>query len=147
MQDTDSISSWKSQLRKGAAELAVLALLRRGEAYGLEILQALTHAGQLEISEGSIYPLLKRLEKGGKIQARWKTIYVAWKFHPGEVHGIGDVVQMQPFVPVTPRITNGSVLFKQDGIDAFTPQTPSHADANVTGANNEARCVGVGSLH
>lgn len=71
MQDTDSISSWKSQLRKGAAELAVLALLRRGEAYGLEILQALTHAGQLEISEGSIYPLLKRLEKGGKIQARW----------------------------------------------------------------------------
>jgi PadR family transcriptional regulator PadR len=71
MQDTDSITSWKSQLRKGAAELAVLALLRDREAYGLEILQALTTTGQLGVREGSIYPLLKRLEKGGKIEARW----------------------------------------------------------------------------
>jgi len=71
MQDTDSLSSWRSQLRKGAAELAVLAFLGRGEAYGLEILQAITSSGELGVSEGSIYPLLKRLEKSGKIKARW----------------------------------------------------------------------------
>ena len=71
MQDTNSLSSWRSQLRKGAAELAVLAFLGRGEAYGLEILQAITSSGELGVSEGSIYPLLKRLEKSGKIKARW----------------------------------------------------------------------------
>ena len=71
MQDNESLSSWKSQLRKGAAELAVLAFLGRGEAYGLQILQAITASGELGVSEGSIYPLLKRLEKSGKIVARW----------------------------------------------------------------------------
>ena len=72
MQDTDQISGWKSQLRKGAAELAVLSLLRNRKSYGLQILQSLAKAGQLEISEGSIYPLLKRLEKAGKVSARWE---------------------------------------------------------------------------
>ena len=51
--------------------MAVLAYLDRGEAYGLEILQAITASGELGVSEGSIYPLLKRLEKSGKIKARW----------------------------------------------------------------------------
>ena len=64
------IDAWKSQLRKGAAELAVLALLEQREAYGLEILQALTRGDQLGVSEGSIYPLLKRLEAKGVLHRR-----------------------------------------------------------------------------
>jgi PadR family transcriptional regulator PadR len=72
MQDTTAIQSWKSQLRKGAAELAVLAFLGRGEAYGLQILQAITAPGDLGVSEGSIYPLLKRLETSGRVLSRWQ---------------------------------------------------------------------------
>lgn len=72
MQDIVSIQNWKSQLRKGAAELAVLAFLGRGEAYGLQILQAITASGDLGVSEGSIYPLLKRLETSGRIVSRWQ---------------------------------------------------------------------------
>lgn len=71
MQDKDLLIAWKSQLRKGAAELAVLAYLGRREAYGLEILNALSRGSSFEVSEGSIYPLLKRLEKAGKIESRW----------------------------------------------------------------------------
>ncbi|WP_394693278.1 PadR family transcriptional regulator [Hyphobacterium sp.] len=71
MQDKDLLTAWKSQLRKGAAELAVLAYLRRHEAYGLEILNALSRGSSFEVSEGSIYPLLKRLEKADKIISRW----------------------------------------------------------------------------
>src|SRR5215211_3742941 len=65
------LSAWKAQLRKGAAELAVLAQLDRRESYGLELLERLQAAGALELSEGSIYPLLNRLQKDGKIQGEW----------------------------------------------------------------------------
>jgi len=62
--------SWQTQLRKGAAELVVLGLLSGGERYGLDILDA---AGGTDgvISEGTIYPLLNRLEREGKLVARW----------------------------------------------------------------------------
>lgn len=65
------IRAWQAQLRKGAAELAVLAVLERGESYGVEILEAIDRAGGLEVAEGSIYPLLNRLQKAGKLRARW----------------------------------------------------------------------------
>lgn len=63
------LMSWQTQLRKGAAELVVLGLLSRGELYGLQVLEAAGSIGV--ISEGSIYPLLNRLEREGKLVARW----------------------------------------------------------------------------
>jgi PadR family transcriptional regulator PadR len=65
------LNAWKAQLRKGAAELAVLAVLDRDESYGLELLDRINVAGGLDLSEGSIYPLLNRLQKEGKIRGRW----------------------------------------------------------------------------
>jgi PadR family transcriptional regulator PadR len=61
---------WQTQLRKGAAELVVLGLLSRGERYGLQVLEETGGAGGV-LSEGSIYPLLNRLEREGKLVARW----------------------------------------------------------------------------
>jgi PadR family transcriptional regulator PadR len=65
------LNAWKAQLRKGAAELAVLAALEHDESYGLELLERINVAGGLDLSEGSIYPLLNRLQKDGKIRGRW----------------------------------------------------------------------------
>jgi PadR family transcriptional regulator PadR len=65
------LNAWRAQLRKGAAELAVLATLHRKESYGLELLERIQGAGGLALSEGSIYPLLSRLQKDGKIRGRW----------------------------------------------------------------------------
>lgn len=65
------IESWKAQLRKGAAELAVMAVLEAHERYGLEILEEVRGEEGLAISEGTIYPLLNRLQKDGKLRARW----------------------------------------------------------------------------
>ncbi len=64
------IERWKSQLLKGAAELAVLAVVERDERYGLELLEAV-RAGGLDLAEGTIYPLLNRLQKEGKLASRW----------------------------------------------------------------------------
>lgn len=66
------IASWTSQLRKGAAELVVLAVISEGECYGLQILDKANLAGDI-VSDGALYPLLNRLEKDGKLTARWVT--------------------------------------------------------------------------
>ncbi|MDB5692220.1 MAG: hypothetical protein JWO81_1283 [Alphaproteobacteria bacterium] len=66
------IASWIAQLRKGAAELVVLSVLGRGEAYGLQILEQANCAGEI-VTEGALYPLLARLEKESKLKSRWVT--------------------------------------------------------------------------
>jgi PadR family transcriptional regulator PadR len=65
------LEAWKSQLRKGAAEFAVLALLERGDAYGLQILAAVGEQSGIGVSEGSLYPLLNKLKRQGRVSARW----------------------------------------------------------------------------
>ncbi|MFC7061462.1 PadR family transcriptional regulator [Halobacillus seohaensis] len=49
------------QFKKGALELCVLALLNKQDRYGYELVQKIS--GQIAISEGSVYPLLRRLKK------------------------------------------------------------------------------------
>lgn len=66
------ITPWLAQLRKGAAELVVLAIVGRGECYGLQILESANLAGDI-VSDGALYPLLNRLERDGKLSSRWVT--------------------------------------------------------------------------
>lgn len=78
------IAPWLSQLRKGATELVVLAVVSRGEAYGLQILEQANDAGDI-VSDGALYPLLNRLEKDGKLAARWVTDDAA---HPRKYYSL-----------------------------------------------------------
>ena len=72
MQDDvpSELESWRSQLRKGSLELAVLIALRKRPRYGLELVDLLNKA-RLGMSEGSIYPLLSRLRAEKKVKAEW----------------------------------------------------------------------------
>ena len=72
MDSAFDLASWQSQLRKGAVELVILAVLERGEAYGLEILDRANAAGDL-VADGALYPLLARLEKSGRVAGRWEA--------------------------------------------------------------------------
>jgi PadR family transcriptional regulator, regulatory protein PadR len=65
------LERWKSQLWKGAAEMAILALLERRERYGVELLEAVRGREGLGLSDGTIYPLLNRLQKEAKVASRW----------------------------------------------------------------------------
>lgn len=56
------------QLKKGILDVCVLFALSRGESYGYKIISDLS--GIIEISESTLYPILKRLEAGGYITAR-----------------------------------------------------------------------------
>jgi len=59
-----------TQLMKGILEGCVLAIIDRGETYGYEILQALDGYGFHDLSEGTMYPVLTRLDKNGYISCR-----------------------------------------------------------------------------
>jgi DNA-binding PadR family transcriptional regulator len=50
----------------------VLALLEAGELYGYEIVQRARRRGRLEWEEGSLYPLLHRLEDEGLLSSKWR---------------------------------------------------------------------------
>ena len=61
---------WQEQLRRGTLELAVLLAIAPGRRYGLEILRHLEFA-DLVLAEGTIYPLLARLEREGSLDSEW----------------------------------------------------------------------------
>ncbi|MCL2708943.1 MAG: PadR family transcriptional regulator [Defluviitaleaceae bacterium] len=54
-----------TQLKKGTLELCVLCLLARRDMYGFEIVG--TVSSHIETSEGTIYPLLKRIKDDGLV--------------------------------------------------------------------------------
>jgi PadR family transcriptional regulator PadR len=56
------------QLKKGALELCVLALLARRESYAYEI--ASTLADGVGMGEGTIYPLMRRMQNDGLVDTR-----------------------------------------------------------------------------
>ena len=59
-----------AQMRRGAIEFCVLALLREEERYGLELSRTLAADG-LVTSEGTMYPLLARLRQDGLVETSW----------------------------------------------------------------------------
>lgn len=72
---TEERRSIERELRRGSLELIVLHLLAAGEAYGYEIVSKLTAetAGALEVTDGTLYPVLYRLERAGFVTVRWET--------------------------------------------------------------------------
>ncbi len=76
----------RTQLFKGVAELGLLRTLRDGPEYGLRILDRLRSDAGLEIAEGTLYPLLYRLEKNGLITAEWRMLDDA--AHPRKYYGM-----------------------------------------------------------
>jgi PadR family transcriptional regulator len=69
--DQEEADKWEIQLRKGCLELAILAALRGGKLYGLEILKRLESESDLIVSEGTVYPLLTRLKSLGLLRSEW----------------------------------------------------------------------------
>jgi PadR family transcriptional regulator PadR len=72
---TDDRRGILRELKRGTLELVVLELLAPGEAYGYEIASKLTERtqGALEITDGTLYPVLYRLERAGFVDVRWET--------------------------------------------------------------------------
>jgi PadR family transcriptional regulator PadR len=60
----------RSEIRRGALVLAVLAQLQH-EHYGYSLRKNLSAQG-LQVEEGTLYPLIRRLEKQGLLSSEWR---------------------------------------------------------------------------
>jgi DNA-binding PadR family transcriptional regulator len=60
-----------SELKRGVLQVAVLALLHR-RAYGYDLLRVLAEHG-FPSEEGTLYPVLRRLEGEGLLRSEWDT--------------------------------------------------------------------------
>ena len=68
--DPDLFENIRLELRRGFLIVAVLGQLRR-EHYGYTLRKELADLG-LEIDEGTLYPLLRRLESQGLLTSEWR---------------------------------------------------------------------------
>ena len=76
MVNTDSydevLEGLRQELRRGSLVLAVLSRLDR-EKYGYALKQELADKG-LEVNEGTLYPLLRRLEDQALLASEWRVV-------------------------------------------------------------------------
>lgn len=68
--DLPQFENLRAELRRGCLVLAVLAQLR-AEHYGYTLKRALSVHG-LAVEEGTLYPLLRRLETQGLLVSEWR---------------------------------------------------------------------------
>lgn len=65
-----NIDNTASQMRKGVLEFCILSIIRQGEAYPSDIIDKMRGAN-LQIFEGTLYPLLTRLKNAELLTYRW----------------------------------------------------------------------------
>ena len=65
-----NIENTQSQMRKGILEFCILSIIRRGEAYPSDIVEEMRSAN-MQILEGTLYPLLTRLKNSDMLIYRW----------------------------------------------------------------------------
>lgn len=68
--DIMNIENTQSQMRKGVLEFCILSIIKQGEAYPSDIIENMKKAN-LNILEGTLYPLLTRLKNAQLLSYRW----------------------------------------------------------------------------
>ena len=66
-----NIDNTQSQMRKGVLEFCILSIIRQSEVYPSEIIEKMKGA-DLQILEGTLYPLLTRLKNAALLNYRWE---------------------------------------------------------------------------
>lgn len=67
------IERYERQMKKGVLEILVLKLLGENEKYGYQLISELKERseGLFSLKEGTLYPILYRLEEEGLVTSRW----------------------------------------------------------------------------
>ena len=71
MRSMEAPSNVGAQLRRGALEYCVLALLVEEPRYGFDLVRTLGSVDGMVTNEGTLYPLLSRLKREGYVETRW----------------------------------------------------------------------------
>lgn len=65
------IEKWKSQVKKGTLSFIVLNAISKKELYGYELIEIIKNTTEIEVAEGTLYPLMNRLKKEGLATSKW----------------------------------------------------------------------------
>jgi DNA-binding PadR family transcriptional regulator len=70
------MAAYSKELLKGAADTLVLSAFAEGEKYGYQVVKELERRseGFFCLKEGTLYPILHRLERQGLLSAHWQTM-------------------------------------------------------------------------
>ena len=65
------IDKWQSQVKKGTLSFVVLLVLKENELYGYELIEEIKTLTNIEIAEGTLYPLMNRLKTDKILESKW----------------------------------------------------------------------------
>ena len=69
--DESFLHKWQSQLKKGTLSFIVLNILKDKEYYGYELIESVREHTEIEVAEGTLYPLMNRLKKDELVTSLW----------------------------------------------------------------------------
>jgi len=65
------LEKWQSQVKKGTLSFIVLLVLKENELYGYELIEKIKLLTNIEIAEGTLYPLMNRLKTDNLLESKW----------------------------------------------------------------------------
>ncbi len=65
------LKNWKSQVKKGALSYIVMNILKDKELYGYELIEDIRNYTEIEVAEGTLYPLMNRLKQEALVSSKW----------------------------------------------------------------------------
>lgn len=69
--ENEFIDKWQSQVKKGTLSFIVLLVLNEKELYGYELIDKVKRLTEIEIAEGTLYPLMNRLSTHKLLVSKW----------------------------------------------------------------------------
>lgn len=112
------MASYSKELLKGTADTLVLSAFAEGEKYGYQVVKELQQRseGFFRLKEGTLYPILHRLERQGLLSARWETMANGserryYELTPKGQSVLGDKLQeWERFSEAVGRVTGSPAL-------------------------------------
>ncbi len=93
------VTNWKSQVKKGTLTFIILNVLKENEYYGYELIEQIRTHTEIEIAEGTLYPLMNRLKTENLVESRWveQETGIPRKYYCLTETGIKTLVQMNTY--------------------------------------------------
>ncbi|MCD0475871.1 PadR family transcriptional regulator [Flavobacterium sp. EDS] len=93
------VTNWKSQVKKGTLTFIILNVLKENEYYGYELIEQIKKHTEIEIAEGTLYPLMNRLKTENLVDSKWveQETGIPRKYYALTPTGIKTLVHMNEY--------------------------------------------------
>lgn len=93
------VTNWKSQVKKGTLTFIILNLLKGHEYYGYELLEQIKKNTEIEVAEGTLYPLMNRLKTEELVDSKWveQETGIPRKYYVLTETGTKTLIQMNSY--------------------------------------------------